>query len=322
MNCFYPLKLSYITKSPLWGGRRLLDGWGMRAEADTVGEAWMLSVRKNEKSIIQNGPAAGMTLEEYLKEQGPAAIGTAYLGGDFPLLVKLIDACDKLSVQVHPNDDYAARVENDRGKTEMWYIVEADEGAEIIYGLKNGMTAEEFQAAVREGRLSETMHHCPVHAGETYFIPSGMLHAIGAGILIAEIQQNCDLTYRVYDYERRGADGSLRELHVEKALDVTVPFTEAEVNAIRYEAGPSDAQTLAHCRYFRTRKLKLTQNTPYMLMVDAASFAHILCLEGRGTLTANEQIYDLARADSYYLPADLGNVSIQGDVTVLIASQT
>ena len=317
MKYLYPLKLSYITKSPLWGGRRLLDGWGMKAEADTVGEAWMLSVRAKEMSVIQNGGEAGKTMQAYIDEHGPAVIGTAYAGGDFPLLVKLIDACDKLSVQVHPNDDYAARVENDRGKTEMWYIVEADEGAEIIYGLKDRMTAEEFCAAVREGKLADTMHHCPVHAGETYFIPSGMLHAIGAGILIAEIQQNCDLTYRVYDYERRGADGSLRELHVDKALDVTVPFTEEEVNAIRYEAGAASEQTLAHCRYFKTDKL--TVNEPTTITVDDSSFAFLLCLEGEGTVTAGGMTCPVARADGYYLPAGLGDVTLDGNVTVLVA---
>jgi mannose-6-phosphate isomerase len=220
-------------------------------------------------------------------------------------------------VQVHPNDDYAARVENDRGKTEMWYIVEADEGAEIIYGLKDGMTAEEFREAVREGKLSDTMHHCPVRAGETYFIPSGMLHAIGAGILIAEIQQNCDLTYRVYDYERRGADGSLRELHVDKALDVTVPFTEEAVNAIRYEAGEAGAQTLAHCRYFKTDKLNVT--APTKLTVDERSFAFLLCLDGEGTVTAGGMSCPLSRADGYYLPAGLGDVTLDGNVTVLVA---
>jgi mannose-6-phosphate isomerase len=289
----------------------------MSAEADTVGEAWMLSVRAKEMSVIQNGDAAGKTMRQYIDEFGPRVIGTAYAGGDFPLLIKLIDACDKLSVQVHPNDDYAARVENDRGKTEMWYIVEADEGAEIIYGLKDGMTAEEFRAAVREGKLADTMHHCPVHAGETYFIPSGMLHAIGAGILIAEIQQNCDLTYRVYDYERRGADGSLRELHVDKALDVTVPFTEDEVNAIRYEAGAADTQTLAHCRYFKTEKL--TVNAPTALTVDERSFAFLLCLEGEGTITAGGMTCPVARADGYYLPAGLGEVTLDGNMTVLVA---
>ncbi len=317
MKYLYPLKLSYITKSPLWGGRRLLDGWGMSAEADTVGEAWMLSVRAKEMSVIQNGDAAGKTMREYIDEFGPRVIGTAYAGGDFPLLIKLIDACDKLSVQVHPNDDYAARVENDRGKTEMWYIVEADEGAEIIYGLKDGMTAEEFRAAVREGKLADTMHHCPVHAGETYFIPSGMLHAIGAGILIAEIQQNCDLTYRVYDYERRGADGSLRELHVDKALDVTVPFTEDEVNAIRYEGGAASEQTLAHCRYFKTDKLSLSATTA--LTIDERSFAFLLCLDGKGTITAGGESCDVSRADGYYLPAGLGEVTLDGNMTVLVA---
>lgn len=317
MKHLYPLKLSYITKSPLWGGKRLLDGWGMTAEADTVGEAWMLTVRDKEMSVIQNGACADMTMREYIDTYGNEVVGTTHKGGDFPLLVKLIDACDKLSVQVHPDDDYASRVENDRGKTEMWYIVEADEGAEIIYGLKDGLSAEEFREMVRAGKLSETMHHCPVHAGETYFIPSGMLHAIGAGILIAEIQQNCDLTYRVYDYDRRGADGSLRELHVDKALDVTVPFTEAAVDAIRYESGKADGDTLAHCRYFKTRKLHVTTSTS--LTVDEGSFAFVLCLDGRGFIRANIETYGVERADGYYLPAALGEVTLDGDMTVLVA---
>ena len=319
MNAKYPLKLSYITKSPLWGGRRLLDGFGLTAPSDTVGEAWMLSVREKEMSVIQNGSAIGKTMQQYIDEMGDASvIGTAFAGGDFPLLIKLIDACDKLSVQVHPDDDYAARVENDRGKTEMWYIVEADEGAEIIYGLKDGITAEDFRAAVRAGKLADTMHHCPVHAGETYFIPSGMLHAIGSGILIAEIQQNCDLTYRVYDYERRGADGSLRELHVDKALDVTVPFTEEAVRAIRYEAGKQDEETLAHCRYFKTRKLTVTEQTE--IQVGRESFAYVLCIGGSGTLICEDKAYPLATADGYFLPADLGSITLCGDMTVLVAS--
>lgn len=319
MNAKYPLKLSYITKSPLWGGRRLLDGFGLNAPSDTVGEAWMLSVREKEMSTIQNGCASGMTMRQYIDELGDASvIGTAFTGGDFPLLIKLIDACDKLSVQVHPDDDYAARVENDRGKTEMWYIVEADEGAEIIYGLKDGISAEDFRAAVRAGNLADTMHHCPVHAGETYFIPSGMLHAIGSGILIAEIQQNCDLTYRVYDYERRGADGSLRELHVDKALDVTVPFTEEAVRFIRYEAGEQDEETLAHCRYFKTRKLTVTAQTE--ITVGEESFAYVLCISGDGALICEDETYPLATADGYFLPANLGNVTLRGDMTVLVAS--
>ncbi len=317
-NYLYPLKLSYITKSPLWGGRRLIDGWKLESSENTVGEAWMLTVRDKEMSIIQNGSQAGKTMRKYIDTYGSSVIGTKYQGGDFPLLIKLIDACDKLSVQVHPNDDYAAKIENDRGKTEMWYIVEADEGAEIIYGLRDGISAEQFRAMVREGKLADTMYHCPVHAGETYFIPSGMLHAIGAGILIAEIQQNCDLTYRVYDYERRQPDGSLRELHVEKALDVTVPFTQDQVDTIRYEGGEKNDDTLAHCRYFKTRKLNINDSTK--LTIYESSFAFLLCLDGKGRILSNGESYEVDRADGYYLPADLGDITLDGEMTILIAT--
>jgi mannose-6-phosphate isomerase len=319
MKHLYPLKLSYVTKSPLWGGTRLLQGWNIVAEGkDTVGEAWMLTVREKDMSVIQNGSLAGMRMSDYIASYGGGVVGTAYDGGDFPLLIKLIDATDRLSVQVHPDDTYAARVENDRGKTEMWYIVEADENAEIIYGLKDGMSAEQFRTAVREGRLSETMHHCPVKAGETYFIPSGMLHAIGAGILIAEIQQNCDLTYRVYDYERRQPDGSLRELHVDKALDVTVPFTDTEVDAIRYEAGaPENAATLAHCRYFKT--VKHDVEGAQALVVNERSFVFLLCLEGEGCVRYGGEEYPICRGEGYYLPAGLGSVTLSGSMTLLSA---
>ena len=319
MNHLYPLKLSYVTKSPLWGGTRLLDRWGIEAPANqsTIGEAWMLTVREKDMSVIQNGALAGMTMREYIDTYGNGVVGSSFAGGDFPLLIKLIDACDKLSVQVHPDDDYAARVENDRGKTEMWIIVEADDGAEIIYGLKDGLSAEQFCTAVREGRLSETMHHCPVKAGEVYFIPSGMLHAIGKGILIAEIQQNCDLTYRVYDYERRGADCSLRELHVDKALDVTVPFTEEQVNAIRYEAAEAaDDTVLAHCRYFKTRQL----SSPATLTVTPDSFVHLLCIDGEGEIVTGDTTTTLRRGEGVYLPAGLGSVSLNGEMVVLAAS--
>ena len=188
---------------------------------------------------------------------------------------------------------------------------------EIIYGLKDGLSAEQFCTAVREGRLSETMHHCPVKAGEVYFIPSGMLHAIGKGILIAEIQQNCDLTYRVYDYERRGADGSLRELHVDKALDVTVPFTEEQVNAIRYEAAEgTDDTVLAHCRYFKTRQL----SAPGTLAITPDSFVYLLCIDGEGEIVTGDVTTPLRRGEGVYLPAGLGTVAMNGNMVVLAAS--
>ena len=227
----YPLKISYITKSAIWGGTKLKTDWGKVSDLDCVAESWELSVREKEMATILNGEYSEMTLGEYIKVCGNDSVSDVYDGGRFPLLIKYIDACDKLSVQVHPDDVYAGEVENDSGKTEMWYIVDAAEGAEIIYGIKESVSESDFEKAVRQGNIDSVLEHHPVKAGETYFIPSGMLHAIGAGIVIAEIQQNSDLTYRVYDYERRQKDGSLRELHVDKSIDVTRKFTEEEINA-------------------------------------------------------------------------------------------
>ncbi len=321
MNVKYPFLLSYVTKSPIWGGTRLLnkDTWGKTAETPTVGESWELTVRKNEKSAIVNGDLAGMTLCDYITAYGKETIGENYTDDTFPLLIKLIDATDKLSVQVHPDDDYAARVENDRGKTEMWYIVEADPDAEIVYGLNDGVSAADFAAAVKAGQIGTVLKHQPVKAGEVYFIPSRLVHAIGKGILIAEIQQNCDLTYRIYDYDRRGADGKLRELHVDKALDVVRPFTEAEINAIRYEAGkPENADVVAHCRYFKTTLSR--GNGTRTMTVGKESFLYALCLSGSGVMTAGGVSCNVKKGDSIFLPAGTGDCTLQGDAELICAA--
>ena len=188
MNPLYPIKLSYVTRSPLWGGRRLLDGWGMKAEADTVGEAWMLSVRKKEMSVIGNGDFEGKTMQEYIDECGSAVIGTAYAGGDFPLLVKVIDACDKLSVQVHPDDEMARALENGVGKTEMWYVVKAESNAKIYCGVKNGVTKEDIKDAIEKNTLEKKLKVHESRQGDVFFVEAGTVHAIGSGNLILEIQ--------------------------------------------------------------------------------------------------------------------------------------
>ena len=250
-----------------------------------------------------------MTLEQYL--------GTDAAG--FPLLIKLIDACDALSLQVHPDDTYAARVENDRGKTEMWYIVEADEGAELIFGLQDGVTREDFAKAVKENDPERVLKRCPVHAGECYFIPAGMTHAIGKGILIAEIQQNCDLTYRVYDYNRRGADGSLRELHVEKAMDVVRPFTEDEVESIRYSRRSdtlANGEVLADCEFFRVEKLTVKGKND---LPDCARMRHVLCLSGDGAFVFDGERYPISKGESYFLPP-LRGLAVEGAFAALVSS--
>ena len=315
----YPFQLSYVTKSPIWGGKRLLTDWGKQSDAETVGESWELTVRKNEKSVICNGEYKGRTLESVISEFGGNIIAPDFSDKEFPLLVKLIDACDTLSVQVHPDDAYAAKVENDRGKTEMWYIVEADEGAELIFGLQDGATQEDFAKAVKENDPERVLKRCPVHAGECYFIPAGMTHAIGRGILIAEIQQNCDLTYRVYDYNRRGPDGSLRELHVEKAMEVVRPLTEEEVDAIRYSRRSDtlvNGEPLADCRFFRVEKMTVKDEH---ILPDCARMRHVLCLEGEGAFVLNGERYPVTKGDSYFLPP-LRGLAVEGDFVSLVSS--
>ena len=322
MKKLYPLFLLGVTKSPIWGGTRLPREWNKCApDGSIVGESWELTVREQEMSTVQNGTLSGITVGELLQSNAETLMGKSTMtGGEFPLLVKFIDAADRLSVQVHPDDSYAARVENDRGKTEMWYIVDADEDAEIICGLADGIDNAAFCEALQKGELMSALKTQKVHAGETYFIPAGLPHAIGKGILIAEIQQNCDLTYRVYDYDRRGADGTLRQLHIDKACDVIRPFSDNEIDAIRYSRGlpASRDAVLADCEYFRVEKLDLHENTHTLHKNDY--LRHLLITQGDGIIECDGLVYPFQRGDSILLPASLEDVTLQGNATVLVST--
>ena len=310
----YPLQLDYIAKSAIWGGTRLAEEFGKVGQGENIAETWELSVRERENCRIRNGEAAGMLLAEYFETVGDA-VSAAYRRGDrFPLLVKLIDARDRLSVQVHPDDAYASRVEGDSGKTEMWYIVDAEEGATIIYGLADGISSAEFARLVAEGRIREGMREIPVHAGETYFIPAGMVHAIGGGILIAEIQQNSDLTYRVYDYDRRDALGQTRPLHTEKALEVIRPFGEEEIDSIRYARGKEEG-TLANSEYFKVWRVRVVGTEK--MVATSESFVSILCTEGEGSIGFDGEEYFMHKGDSYLLPAGMGECRVSGEMTLI-----
>ncbi|MBQ8208947.1 MAG: mannose-6-phosphate isomerase [Clostridia bacterium] len=319
MKKIYPIKISYVAKSRIWGGDNLAKMFGKENGGENIGETWELTVRSDEMSKIKCGECAGMTLGEYI-ENDKSVLGTKYDGGRFPLLIKFIDAQDKLSVQVHPDDDYAAAHENDPGKTEMWYIVDAKPDAKIVYGLADGISAEDFAKAVAEGKIDSAMGYTSVKKGETYFIPSGLLHAIGEGIIIAEIQQNSDLTYRVYDYDRRDSAGNLRELHVEKSLAVVKPFSEDEINAIRFEAkdGEDDENTLAHCRYFRVKHFTVSEEKT--LLAGNDSFSSVLCISGEGKILFDGAEYELMAGDSYFIPAGLGEYKITGNTEIIIST--
>lgn len=298
----YPLKLKYFAKTALWGGNTLKNEWKKPCEYDKLAETWELTLRPDAVNTVLNGELAGKRLDEIIGNE------------KFPLLIKFIDAEDRLSVQVHPDDRFAAEVENDVGKTEMWYIADARDGAEIIYGIKDGVTELSCDA-----RIEEQVKRVRVKKGDSFFIPSGMLHAIGKGCLIAEIQQNSDLTYRVYDYERRDSAGNLRELHTDKALKVIRPFEDAEVDAIRFFENDKIGvgECLASCKYFNVNRVVL-ENGKEALDTEGV-FHSVLCVDGEGEIICGGYSYRFEKGDSYYLPAEIGKYEIAGRATVLIS---
>lgn len=298
----YPLKLKFHPKTALWGGSTLKNEWNKPCDLEKLAETWELTVRNDAVNTIENGKYAGESLASHVD------------GGKFPLLIKFIDAEDSLSVQVHPDDKFAAEVENDVGKTEMWYIADAKEGAEIIYGIKKDVTR-----LYCDKRIEEQVNRVKVKKGDCFFIPSGMLHAIGKGCLIAEIQQNSDLTYRVYDYERRDKDGNLRELHTEKALKVIRGFEESEVDAIRF--GEKDkigvGECLASCKYFGVNRIAL-ENDEVELKTNGV-FHSLLCVDGEGEILCGNESYPIEKGDSYYLCEEIESYKIKGTATVLVS---
>jgi mannose-6-phosphate isomerase len=318
MEKLYPLRLSHICKTPIWSGSRLISEWAKDSPSDVLGESWELSVREGDVSVVQNGALRGKTLFELIDAYGDALTG-GFGCSDFPLLVKLIDAAEDLSVQVHPDDEYAARVENDRGKTEIWYILDADDSARIVFGLRDGITQNELARALRSGDPSGVLNYIPVRAGECYFIPAGLAHAIGRGVLIAEIQQNCDLTYRLYDYGRLGKDGKLRELHVEKGLEVLKIFDKSQIDAIRFSRAGAEKfdGSLADCEYFSLCRVLATaegSSLPY-----ENSMRHLLCISGEGELLCDGEIYPVSRGASYLIPASCHSLTLRGSAVALVS---
>lgn len=313
----YPLQLTPPIKDYLWGGTRLKTEYGYPSDKDIAAEAWVLSCHKDGSSVVANGELAGKTLPEALAEWGDEAIGEkAAAFPYFPLLIKLIDAKDRLSVQVHPDNDYALRVEGEFGKTEMWYVVDCEPGAQLIYGFNQTLTKEELRRRIEEDTLPEVCNFVPVKKGDVFFIQAGTLHAIGAGILIAEVQQNSNTTYRVSDYGRLGADGKPRPLHVDKAVDVTVPTPPAIPYGAIGEATAVDGgsvRALASCELFTADLLNVDGT---VTVGKADSFVSLLCLDGEAKLTGEGTELTLKKGASVFIPAGM-TVSIDGNAQLL-----
>ena len=312
------LKLKPAFKDYIWGGTKLRDDFGFKSDLKKIAEGWMLSCHKDGENIIDGGKFDGKTLSEVIKETGKDILGTKAQKYDFfPILIKLIDAKDNLSVQVHPNDDYALRVEGEYGKTECWYVIDCDEGAELIYGFKKKISNEEFRKRIEDNTFLDVVNHVKVKKGEFFFIESGTLHAIGKGILLAEIQQNSNTTYRVYDYNRLGADGKPRELHTEKALDVTKcepPKNNGVMPPVVKKDG-YDEKHLTSCELFSVKDI--TVNKSYSSVSDSNSFVSILVIDGNGSLICENETFPLCKGDSYFISADSGEFKICGNVNLI-----
>ena len=296
------VKLLPVFKDYLWGGTKLKALYGARETI--VAEAWLLSAHPDGESLIAEGRYEGLTLREYLKTEDKQE-GEEKKGDEipFPILIKLIDAARTLSVQVHPDDDYARVHENDSGKNEMWLILEAEPGAYLYAGFSRDVTPEEVRRRVQDGTIEDVLHKIPTHAGDAVFIPAGTVHAIGAGNLILEVQQSSNATYRLYDYNRRGADGKLRPLHLNKALDV--------LNGRQYKASDPAA-----CPYFSTARHTVLGGLT-LPMADER-FASVICVQGKGSLERGGKTTSLRRGDSLYLPADGGPADIQGSLQIVV----
>ncbi len=312
MSNQHPVKLTPAFKDYLWGGVRLKSEFNKNCNLDRVAESWELSAHKDGQSVVADGPHKGLTLSEYVAALGKEALGTDSAKYDyFPLLIKLIDAKGDLSVQVHPSDAYALEHEGEYGKTEMWYVLDCDEGAALYYGFTRDVTREEYENAIKEGQLTDILNRVDVKRGDVFFIPAGTVHAIGAGILICEIQQNSNTTYRVYDYNRRDKDGNLRPLHVAKALEVSNLQKSPDLPAT-----PDGADILlAACEYFEVRRLRVDGSA--IVTADETSFVSLMVTDGQGTLSFEGGEIAFEKGDSLFIPAQNAAFTVNGTCEII-----
>ncbi|MBR3761905.1 MAG: class I mannose-6-phosphate isomerase [Lachnospiraceae bacterium] len=309
------LKLRPSFKDYLWGGHRLVEKYNKQYEGDILAECWELSCHPDGPCYIENGEYKGQTLATFIEAEGRQVLGTNCARFEnFPILVKFIDARDNLSIQVHPNDTYALEKEGQYGKTEMWYVMDCEPGAFLYYGFKQEISKEEFAERIANDTLLEVLNKVEVQKGDVFFIEAGTLHAIGKGILIAEIQQNSNLTYRVYDYGRVGADGKKRDLHIEKALEVTdrVPMLKSK------NANPH----IADCEYFTVDKLSMDGQLMSCMSgrVSEKSFVSVLFTEGAGSISCGGEELTFKKGDSFFMTAGSGDYTIQGQCEALVTT--
>ena len=295
------LRLIPSCKDYLWGGEKLRTDFGIQSDLNPLAEAWILSCHPSGPSLLEDGD----TLQQYI-DAHPGCLGTnCGKFKQFPVLIKLIDAKDNLSIQVHPSDHYALANEGEYGKTERWYVLDCEPGAYLYYGFSREVSREEILSRIQDNTLTEILNAVPVHKGDTFFIPSGTLHAICKGIVIAEVQQNSNITYRIYDYGRVGADDRQRELHVERALDIV-----RYAPPIKYDFDGY----LAQCEYFTVDVV----SGAFTAAADETSFVSLLIVDGEGTLSCGGKTIFICKGESFFLPAGSGEFRLEGQVQTLV----
>ncbi|HUH46983.1 MAG TPA: type I phosphomannose isomerase catalytic subunit [Arenibacter sp.] len=302
----YPLKFHPILKERLWGGTKLKEVLGKPIDSDITGESWELSGVAGDVSKVANGELEGVSLQDLILKYPGDILGKSVIarfGTDFPILIKFIDAKQDLSIQLHPNDELAKKRHNSFGKTEMWYVMDADPHAELVVGFNKQVTKEEYIKSIGDNSLLSLLNYEKVKEGDTFFINTGKIHAIGAGVLLAEIQQTSDITYRVFDFNRKDRDGNFRELHTELALDA-IDYEKKDDFKISYSHDRDSINPMVSCSYFTTNFLNLSKSMELDIK-QRNSFTIYMCVAGSATIKN-----------------DFGEAALQKGETVLIPAQS
>ncbi len=320
MHTLYPLKFTPILKDKIWGGSKLSTLFNKESHSGKLGESWELSGYDDDVSVVSNGSLTGQNLNQLISEYKDKLVGNAVyekFGNTFPLLFKLIDANDYLSIQVHPDDEVAMDRHQGFGKTEMWYVVDSEDDGELIIGFKEDYSKETYLQALHEGKIEELLQSVKVKKGDVFFVPAGLVHAIGKGVVVAEIQQTSDLTYRIYDYQRKDAEGKERELHTDLALDV-IDFSATSDPKTVYSSTLNELETLVSCEYFTTNIVQFNeQMNRYYGKVD--SFVVYMCMEGEFEIVSDDMRVQVVKGETVMIPAELESVVLEpaGQVTIL-----
>lgn len=335
LNSRKPFLLKPAGKDYLWGGTRLNDDFSKNIDMTPLAETWECSTHEDGPSVVASGEYTGMLLKDVLKKN-PDYLGFHPFGGIYdeevgqgsgqlPILIKLIDANSDLSVQVHPDDAFAREHENGSwGKSEMWYVLDATKDAHLVYGLKNTISREQFKESIEDGSVEKYLQKIPVHPNDVFFVEAGIVHALGAGALVAEIQENSNVTYRLYDYNRVDKDGNKRELHVDKALEVANLSASTEpkqpMHVLRYQKGKA-MEFLCRCKYFQVERMMInTERCREMadFSTDSNSFHVLLCTSGCGAMLFGEdEEISFFKGDCIFVPAESTHIKIHGKAQFL-----